>query len=79
MRAIGLAGSSRSETPAWMDEHLTPAFAWLKSLDAGVCHYKVCSTFDSSPEIGSIGRAIDIGATTSSRKRSSRSSSARRS
>ena len=25
VRAIGLAGSSRSETPAWMDEHLTPA------------------------------------------------------
>lgn len=61
VRAIGLAGSSRSETPAWMDEHLTPALAWLKSLDAALCHYKACSTFDSSPEIGSIGRAIDIG------------------
>ncbi|WP_158816616.1 four-carbon acid sugar kinase family protein [Methylocapsa sp. S129] len=60
-RAIGLAGSSRSETPAWMDEHLNVAFAWLKSLEAAICHYKVCSTFDSSPEIGSIGRAIDIG------------------
>src|SRR5271154_6025393 len=59
--AIGLAGSSRSETPAWMDEHLTPALTWLKSLDAGICHYKVCSTFDSGPMIGSIGRAIDIG------------------
>jgi len=59
--AIGLAGSSRSETPAWMDEHLTPALIWLKSLGAGVCHYKVCSTFDSSPTIGSIGRAMDIG------------------
>jgi 3-oxoisoapionate kinase len=61
VRAIGLAGSSRSETPAWMDEHLTPALAWLKTLGAAVCHYKVCSTFDSSPRIGSIGRAIDIG------------------
>ena len=30
-RAIGVAGTSRSETPEWMDEHLTPAFAWLKS------------------------------------------------
>ena len=37
-------------------------FAWLKSLGAGFCHYKVCSTFDSSPQIGSIGRALDIGA-----------------
>ena len=60
-RAIGLAGSSRSETPAWMDDHLTPALEWLKSLGAAFCHYKVCSTFDSSPAIGSIGRAIDIG------------------
>jgi uncharacterized protein YgbK (DUF1537 family) len=63
VRAIGLAGSSRSETPAWMDEHLTPALAWLKTLGAAVCHYKICSTFDSSPTIGSIGRAIDIGQT----------------
>lgn len=61
VRALGLAGSSRSETPAWMDEHLIPALAWLKTLGAAFCHYKVCSTFDSSPSIGSIGRAIDIG------------------
>jgi uncharacterized protein YgbK (DUF1537 family) len=25
-------------------------------------HYKVCSTFDSSPTVGSIGRAIEVGA-----------------
>jgi 3-oxoisoapionate kinase len=61
VRAIGLAGSSRSETPAWMDEHLALALAWLKTLGADFCHYKACSTFDSSPSIGSIGRAIDIG------------------
>ncbi|WP_279479287.1 four-carbon acid sugar kinase family protein [Aureimonas sp. SK2] len=60
-RAIGLAGTSRSETPAWMDENLPAAFAWLKSLGADLTHYKVCSTFDSSPAIGSIGRAAEIG------------------
>ncbi len=60
--AIGLAGTSRSETPAWMSERLPSIFAWLKSLDARICHYKVCSTFDSSPAIGSIGRAAEIGA-----------------
>lgn len=60
-RAIGLAGTSRSETPEWMEAHLTPAFRWLKSLDAAICHYKVCSTFDSSPQVGSIGRAVEIG------------------
>jgi uncharacterized protein YgbK (DUF1537 family) len=60
-RAIGIAGTSRSETPAWMQEHLTRAFEWLNSLGADICHYKVCSTFDSSPEIGNIGKAIEIG------------------
>ncbi|TIX65258.1 MAG: four-carbon acid sugar kinase family protein, partial [Mesorhizobium sp.] len=60
-RAVGLAGTSRSETPQWMDGHLRDAFAWLKTLNAEICHYKVCSTFDSSPAIGSIGRAIEIG------------------
>jgi uncharacterized protein YgbK (DUF1537 family) len=62
-RAIGIAGTSRSETPHWMDEHLTSAFEWLGSLNATLCHYKVCSTFDSSPKIGNIGKAIEIGKT----------------
>lgn len=62
-RAVGLAGTSRSETPQWMDTHLKDAFTWLKTLEADICHYKVCSTFDSSPGIGSIGRAIEIGRT----------------
>ncbi|GGD23056.1 four-carbon acid sugar kinase family protein [Aureimonas glaciei] len=61
VRALGIAGTSRSETPAWMDAHLTPVLGWLKSEDAEFCHYKVCSTFDSSPGIGSIGRAMEIG------------------
>ncbi|CAN7365394.1 four-carbon acid sugar kinase family protein [Mesorhizobium amorphae] len=60
-RAVGLAGTSRSETPQWMDTHLRDAFIWQKTLKAEICHYKVCSTFDSSPKIGSIGRAIEIG------------------
>jgi 3-oxoisoapionate kinase len=60
-KAVGLAGTSRSETPQWMGENLPAAFEWLKTLGADVCHYKVCSTFDSSPAIGNIGRAIEIG------------------
>lgn len=59
--AVGLAGTSRSETPQWMDTHLRAAFDWLASLKAPMCHYKVCSTFDSSPGTGNIGRAIEIG------------------
>jgi uncharacterized protein YgbK (DUF1537 family) len=60
-RAFGLAGTSRSETPNWMDVHLRDAFEWLKTLDAELCHYKVCSTFDSAPHVGNIGRAIELG------------------
>ncbi len=59
--AFGLAGSSRSESPDWMDTNLVPAFEWLDSLGTAVCHYKVCSTFDSSPKVGNIGRAVEIG------------------
>jgi len=60
-RAFGLAGTSRSETPDWMDTHLREAFEWLKTLDAEFCHYKICSTFDSAPSVGNIGRAIELG------------------
>ena len=60
-RAFGLAGTSRSETPDWMDANLPAAFGWLKGLGATFFHYKICSTFDSAPGIGSIGRAIEIG------------------
>lgn len=60
-RAFGLAGTSRSESPAWMQENLTPALTWLRERRAGVCHYKTCSTFDSAPGTGSIGCALEIG------------------
>lgn len=59
--AIGLAGMSRAMSPEEMEEALPPAFAALKALGAPLCHYKVCSTFDSAPHVGSIGRATEIG------------------
>ena len=62
-RAIGIAGESRSRGPAWMDENLPTVFESLKRMGAPLCQYKVCSTFDSSPEFGSIGRAMEIGQT----------------
>ncbi len=61
MRCIGLATTARGQSPAWMDENLPGAFAKLIAFGAPILQYKVCSTFDSSPAIGSIGRAIDIG------------------
>lgn len=60
-QVIGIAGDSRSRTPTWMDENLPRIFALLRSFDAPVTHYKVCSTFDSAPSRGSIGRAMEIG------------------
>ena len=59
-RAIGVAGVARSKSPQWMREHLPAILRTLDGIGAPVTHYKVCSTFDSSPEIGSIGCAADI-------------------
>lgn len=60
--AIGVAGLTRSLPPEAMERVLRPAFTALKALGPRHVHYKVCSTFDSSPTVGSIGRAIDVGA-----------------
>jgi uncharacterized protein YgbK (DUF1537 family) len=64
VRAIGLAGDGRSRSPDWMDGNLPDLYASLQALGAPLVHYKTCSTFDSSPRIGSIGRAMEIGAAT---------------
>ncbi len=61
LEAFGVAGDSRSRSPAWMSEHLPQIFASLRNFHAPIVHYKVCSTFDSSPKHGSIGRAIALG------------------
>jgi 3-oxoisoapionate kinase len=61
MRCIGLATTARSQSPEWMETHLAPALSAMKSFGAPLLHYKICSTFDSSPQIGSIGKAIELG------------------
>jgi 3-oxoisoapionate kinase len=60
--AIGVAGLTRSLAPDAMEAVLRPALTALRDLGPRHVHYKVCSTFDSSPTVGSIGRAIDVGA-----------------
>ncbi|MBC8164321.1 MAG: four-carbon acid sugar kinase family protein [Bryobacteraceae bacterium] len=60
-RAVGVAGLSRSQSPDWMDRSLPVVFESLRELAAPLCHYKVCSTFDSSPTQGNIGRAVELG------------------
>lgn len=61
LQAVGVGGMTRAMGPDAMERALRPAFTALQSLGASHIHYKVCSTFDSSPAIGSIGKAIDLG------------------
>jgi 3-oxoisoapionate kinase len=60
LQAVGIAGMTRSMTPDAMERELRPALKKLKTLGAPHVHYKICSTFDSSPTIGNIGRVIDL-------------------
>lgn len=61
LEAFGIAGDSRSRSPEWMSQYLPSIFASLRSFRCPIVHYKVCSTFDSSPTHGNIGRAIELG------------------
>jgi len=61
IQCFGLAGVSRSMSPEEMASELPDIYTMMKESGAAVVHYKVCSTFDSSSRIGSIGKAIDIG------------------
>lgn len=61
--AIGIAGMTRSMAPNEMTKTLNESFESLQQFNVRHVHYKVCSTFDSSPEIGNIGTAIQVGKT----------------
>ena len=58
--AIGVAGASRGLSPAEMDVQLPAVLLALAALPVPLVHYKVCSTFDSSSAVGSIGRVMDL-------------------
>ncbi|WP_102225913.1 four-carbon acid sugar kinase family protein [Acidimangrovimonas sediminis] len=59
-RGIGIASTARSHGPDWMNANLPAAFGFLDGLRAPLLHYKVCSTLDSAPDVGSIGRAAEL-------------------
>lgn len=61
IRAFGIAGVARSKNPEWMAAELPRCFAALKAFGAPILHYKTCSTFDSAPHLGSIGKATELG------------------
>lgn len=62
LQCVGVASIARAQSPEWMDDKLPTAFDALSTLGAPLVHYKVCTTLDSSPHTGSIGRAMELGA-----------------
>ncbi len=60
LQAVGIAGNSRSLTPVEMDKVIPDVLGALVKTGAPILHYKVCSTFDSSPTIGSFGRVMNL-------------------
>lgn len=61
-QAIGIAGMTRTLPTGEIEKELKQVFDLFSTIAVKHVHYKVCSTFDSSPEVGSIGKAIDVGA-----------------
>ncbi|RRQ24986.1 four-carbon acid sugar kinase family protein [Rhodococcus sp. Eu-32] len=57
---VGIAGPARSLGGREFDELVTRDLRRIAAVDLDVLLYKVCSTFDSSPTIGSIGRGIEL-------------------
>jgi 3-oxoisoapionate kinase len=58
--AVGVAGVARSLTVPAMTAELNPTLHALAELNPRFLLYKHCSTFDSSPSIGSIGHALEL-------------------
>lgn len=61
-QAIGIAGMTRTLPTDEIEGQLKKVFDLFSTMSVKHIHYKVCSTFDSSPTVGSIGKAIDVGA-----------------
>jgi uncharacterized protein YgbK (DUF1537 family) len=58
---VGVAGISRSLAPDAMAAELRPVFAAFAALEPAVVQYKACSTADSAPSVGSLGRVVELG------------------
>ncbi|WP_159992671.1 four-carbon acid sugar kinase family protein [Roseomonas sp. 18066] len=56
--ALGIAGATRAMTPEDIAQTLEPVGRFFRELGVDVLHYKICSTFDSAPDRGSIGAAL---------------------
>lgn len=60
VQVLGVAGPARSLGGQKFDDLIRRDVATIASWSPDVLLYKVCSTFDSSPTIGSIGRGIEL-------------------
>lgn len=58
--AVGIAGIARSLPTEELDAEVRPALEALAALGPRIVQYKACSTADSSPTVGSIGRVIEL-------------------
>lgn len=56
---FGVAGIARSLAPEEMKKELDLIFQKISQIPSRYFHYKICSTLDSSPNIGNIGVALD--------------------
>jgi 3-oxoisoapionate kinase len=59
---VGVAGAARGLPTERIEDEVRPALEAFARMAPRVIQYKVCSTFDSSPTIGSIGRACEVAA-----------------
>jgi 3-oxoisoapionate kinase len=62
VEVVGVAGAARGLPTAAIEDEVRPALEAFGRLAPRVVQYKVCSTFDSSPRVGSIGRACEVAA-----------------
>src|SRR5690348_199612 len=58
--ALGIAGAARTMSPEQMTAELEPVGRYASDARVPLLHYKCCSTFDSSPTVGSLGAAMRI-------------------
>lgn len=58
---VGIAGIARSLEGDALEAEVRPALDALRATGADIVQYKACSTADSSPTVGSLGRVLEIG------------------
>lgn len=60
LRGLFLPIDSRAMSPAEMSATMPAVFEAIATVGAPIVHYKVYSTLDNSPSIGSVGRIMEI-------------------